>query len=55
MNALEWNRDYQRSLDEIRAREAGMTDKPDRGNGVVCFPEMRRGGVRMCAATMIAR
>ncbi len=55
MNALEWNRDYRRSIEEIRARESGLTDKPDRGNGVVCFPEMRRGGVRLCAATMIAR
>jgi len=55
MNALEWNRDYRRSIEEIRAREAGLTDKKDRGNGVVCFDEMRRGGVRLCAATLIAR
>jgi membrane dipeptidase len=32
-----------------------MTDKPDRGNGTVCFPEMRRGGVGVCVATLIAR
>ena len=51
MNSMEWNRDYRRSLDEIRARKAGKTDKADRGNGVVCFSEMRRGRVGLCMAT----
>ena len=55
MNALEWNRDLSRSLQEIREREAGRTDKPDRGRGVVSFEEMRRGGVGVCVATQIAR
>ena len=45
MNALEWNRDITRPLDEIRKREAGQTDKKDRGNGTVCLPEMRAGGI----------
>ncbi len=55
MNALEWNRDLTRPLEEIRARERSMTDKPDRGRGTVSFDEMRRGGVRLCVATQIAR
>src|SRR5215468_5809029 len=55
MNALEWNRDLTRPLDEIRQREAGWTDKPDRGNGTVSFSEMRRGGIGLCVATQIAR
>ena len=55
MNAIEWNRDLTRPIEEIRAREEGMTDKPDRGQGTVSFPEMRRGGVRLCVATQIAR
>jgi membrane dipeptidase len=55
MNALEWNRDFSRSLQEIREREAGRTDKPDRGRGVVSFGEMRRGQVGVCVATQIAR
>src|SRR5256885_16216444 len=55
MNALEWNRDFTRPISEIREREQGMTDKPDRGRGVVCFPEMRRGGIGICVATQIAR
>jgi len=55
MNALDWNRDYTRPLEDIRQREAGRTDKPDRGHGTVCFPEMRQGGVGLCVATQIAR
>jgi membrane dipeptidase len=55
MNAIEWNRDLTRPIEEIRAREQGQTDKPDRGRGTVSFPEMRRGGVMLCVATQIAR
>jgi membrane dipeptidase len=55
MNALEWNRDLTRPIDEIRQREQGQTDKPDRGRGTVSFAEMRRGEVRLCVATQIAR
>src|SRR4026208_1119994 len=55
MNAIEWNRDLTRPIEEIRAREAKLTDKPDRGKGTVCFSEMRRGGVGLCVATQIAR
>jgi membrane dipeptidase len=55
MNALEWNRDLSRPLDEITAREDGMTDKPDRGCGTVSFGELRRGGIGVVVATQIAR
>ncbi len=55
MNALEWNRDLTRSIDEIRAREQGLSDKTDRGNGTVSLGEMRRGRVGLCVATLIAR
>ena len=55
MNALEWNRDLTRPVAELRAGEAGKTDKPDRANGTVSLPEMRRGGVGICVATLIAR
>jgi membrane dipeptidase len=55
MNALEWNRDLTRPVEEIRAREHGQTDRPDRREGTVSFPEMRRGGVGLCVATQIAR
>jgi membrane dipeptidase len=55
MNALEWNRDLTRPIDEIRAREQGLSDKPDRGKNTVSLGEMRRGRVGLCVATMIAR
>src|SRR5215469_7946353 len=55
MNALEWNRDLTQPLEQIRQAECALTDKPDRGRGTVCFPEMRRGGVGLCVATQIAR
>ncbi len=55
MNALEWNRDLTQPIECIRERERGLTDKPDRGRGTVCLPELRRGGVGICVATQIAR
>lgn len=55
MNALEWNRDLTKSLQAIRDREKNMNDKPDRGNGTVSLPEMRKGRVGICVATQIAR
>jgi membrane dipeptidase len=55
MNAVEWNRDLTRSLDEVKYREQGMTDKLDRAKGVLTFEEMRRGNIGICIATQIAR
>lgn len=55
MNALEWNRDFTRPISEIRQREQGRSDKPDRGHGTVSLPEMRRGQVGICVATLIGR
>ena len=55
MNAMEWNRDLTRPIEEIRQRENGMTDKPDRGNGVVNFEELRKGNIGLVVATQIAR
>src|SRR5690349_8666649 len=55
MNALEWNRDLTQDIASIRRREDTLKDKPDRGRGTTCFPEMRRGGIGICVATQIAR
>src|SRR5688500_7352426 len=55
MNAMEWNRDLRKPIHEIRQREKGMTDKPDRGNNTVCFPELRKGNIGLVVATQIAR
>ena len=55
MNALEWNRDLRQPVASIRAREAGLTDRPDRGRGTVSLPELRRAGFGLVVATQIAR
>ena len=55
MNAMEWNRDLRQPLEEIRASEMGMNDKPDRGKGVVSFDELRKGNIGLVVATQIAR
>jgi membrane dipeptidase len=55
MNAMEWNRDLRKPISEINEREKGMQDKPDRGNAVVCLPELRRGNIGLVVATMIGR
>ena len=55
MNAMEWNRDLTLSVPEIRERELGMTDKPDRSNNTVSLPAMREGHIGLCVATQIAR
>lgn len=55
MNAMEWNRDLRRPIHEMREREKGMKDKPDRGNNVVNFEELRKGNIGLVVATQIAR
>ncbi|WP_129717319.1 dipeptidase [Pedobacter sp. SYP-B3415] len=55
MNAMEWNRDLSVPVSEINDRETGLTDKPDRGNAVVAFPELRKGNIGLVVATQIAR
>jgi membrane dipeptidase len=55
MNAMEWNRDLRKPISEIREQEKSLTDKPDRGKGVVNFEELRNGNVGLVVATQIAR
>jgi membrane dipeptidase len=55
MNAIEWNRDLRKPVAEIRKRENGMHDKPDRGNNTVALPELRQGKIGLVVATQIAR
>lgn len=55
MNAMEWNRDLRLDVRTLREREKGMTDKPDRSNSTVSFPELRKGNVGLVVATQIAR
>lgn len=53
-NALNWNRDLTLPVPEIRRSETGMDGK-HRGQNTVAFPEMRRGEVAVCLATLLAR
>jgi membrane dipeptidase len=53
-NALDWNRDLQEEVAAIRRAEHGMTGKA-RGRNTVSFPELRRGKVGVCIATLLAR
>ena len=55
MNAMEWNRDLRLPIDQIKNLEKHLTDKPDRGNLTVSFPEMRKGNIGLCFGTLIAR
>lgn len=55
MNAMEWNRDLRMAIGEIRDREKGLDDKPDRGKNTVTFEELRRGNFGLVVATQIAR
>ncbi len=53
-NAVEWNRNLELSIAEIRSSESAMTEL-GRGTGTVSLPEMRRGQLGLCLATMFAR
>jgi membrane dipeptidase len=55
MNAIEWNRDLRLPITDIRQREMNMSDKPDRGKGTVCLPELRKGRIGIVVATQLAR
>jgi membrane dipeptidase len=55
MNAMEWNRNLRLPVNDIRKREEGQTDKPDRAKGVVSFPELRKGNIGLVVGTQIAR
>lgn len=54
MNALEWNRNLELNVSEIRKAETGMTEK-GRARGTTTFPEMRQGEVMLALATVISR
>ncbi len=55
MNAMEWNRDLRQRVNDIRKREQGLADKPDRAKGVVSLPALREGNIGLVVATQIAR
>jgi membrane dipeptidase len=55
MNAMEWNRNLRQTVDQLRDREKGLTDKPDRERNVVSLPALREGKIGLVVATQIAR
>jgi membrane dipeptidase len=55
MNAMEWNRDLRKPVTELRDREKGMTDKPDRSRNTVSLPALREARAGLVVATQIAR
>ena len=56
-NALSLNRDLRKSVVEIRdfERNLQLSDTPDRGNGTVSLPELRKGNIGLVVATIISR
>jgi membrane dipeptidase len=54
MNALEWDRNLDLSVDEIRQAEQGMT-QPGRARGTTTLPEMRSGEIFLSVVTVISR
>jgi membrane dipeptidase len=53
-NALNWNRDLTLTVAEIRAFEREMKEN-NRASNTVAYPELRRGKVAVCLATLLAR
>jgi membrane dipeptidase len=53
-NALQWNRNIQHSVYTIRTGESNLSGT-GRGQGTVALPEMRKGRVALCFATLLAR
>jgi membrane dipeptidase len=54
MNALNWDRDLELDVLEVRRQEEGMEQK-GRARGTTTFPEMRKGEVALSLATVICR
>jgi membrane dipeptidase len=55
-NAIDWNRDLQLPVAEIRRRETdNKLNGKGRGVGTVAFPDLRRGRVGLFIATVLAR
>lgn len=55
MNAIEWNRDLTKTVATLRAEEAHLNDKLDRGKNTVALPELKKGKIGLVVATQIAR
>ncbi len=54
-NAVSFDRDIAQELANVNERDSRFTDHPSRGNCTVSLPEMRKAGVHICVATILAR
>lgn len=54
-SALGWGRDLTLELDALNRGESALTDDDARGHATVSLPELRRAGVAVCLATVLAR
>lgn len=55
MNLVYYDRDITQSLADMNAAEQGLLDQRFRGKGTVSLPELRRSGIGVCLATLLAR
>lgn len=55
LNALHYSRDLKLDIAAIAAAEEDLFDTPFRTRPTVSFPELQRGGITTCVATVIAR
>jgi len=55
MNLVYYDRDITLPLSEMNAAEKDLKDLPFRSKGTVSLPELRRSGVGLCLATLLAR
>ena len=55
MNVVHSDRDLTQELDVVRGQESHMTDELYRGRATTTLPEMRRGGIGTCIATLVGR
>ena len=54
-NALTWKRDLCLPLEEMNRRDAAFDDFVSRGQATTTFPEMKRGQIAVCLATLMGR
>ena len=54
-NALSWKRDLMLPLAEMNRLDAVQEPHPARGRATVSLPELRRGQVAVCLATLMGR
>jgi membrane dipeptidase len=54
-NACSWDRDLTLELDRLNELERGLDDHPARGRATTTLPEMQRGRIALCQATLLAR